>query len=96
MKKKWKLSAVLLVVVLVGALFAGCGSGDTTIKMATKPMTEQYILGSMMKTLIEQDTDLTVELTEGVGGGTSNISQLWKRETLIFIQNIPEQAGTTS
>ena len=49
MKKKWKLSAVLLVVVLVGALFAGCGSGDTTIKMATKPMTEQYILGSMMK-----------------------------------------------
>ena len=41
--------------------------------MATKPMTEQYILGSMIKILIEQDTDLTVNITEGVGGGTSNI-----------------------
>ena len=96
MKKKWKLSAVLLVVVLVGALFAGCGSGDTTIKMATKPMTEQYILGSMMKTLIEQDTDLTVELTEGVGGGTSNIQPAMEKGDFDFYQNIPEQAGTTS
>ena len=37
------------------------------------PMTEQYILGEMLNTLIEHDTDLKVELTQGVGGGTSNI-----------------------
>lgn len=36
-------------------------------------MTEQYVMGEMLKLLIEQDTDLTVELTQGVGGGTSNI-----------------------
>ena len=36
-------------------------------------MTEQYILGEMLDILIEQDTDLNVELTQGVGGGTSNI-----------------------
>lgn len=43
------------------------------INIATKPMTEQYIMGEMLKTLIEQDTKLSVKLTEGVGGGTSNI-----------------------
>lgn len=46
---------------------------EDTIHIATKPMTEQYILGEMLDLLIEQDTDLNVELTQGVGGGTSNI-----------------------
>lgn len=44
-----------------------------TIHIATKPMTEQYVLGEMLELLIEQDTELEVELTQGVGGGTSNI-----------------------
>ena len=44
-----------------------------TIHIATKPMTEQYILGEMLDILIEQKTNLNVELTQGVGGGTSNI-----------------------
>lgn len=36
-------------------------------------MTEQYILGEALDILIEQDTGLNVELTQGMGGGTSNI-----------------------
>lgn len=47
--------------------------GKDTIRIATKPMTEQYVIGEMLDILIEQDTDLDVELTQGVGGGTSNI-----------------------
>ena len=47
--------------------------GKDTIRIATKPMTEQYVIGEMLDILIEQDTDLEVELTQGVGGGTSNI-----------------------
>ena len=43
------------------------------IQIATKPMTEQYILSEMLKLLIENDTDYTVEITKGIGGGTSNI-----------------------
>jgi osmoprotectant transport system permease protein len=43
------------------------------IKIATKPMTEQYILGEMLKQTIEAKTDYTVEITKGIGGGTSNI-----------------------
>lgn len=46
---------------------------SATIHVATKPMTEQYIMGNMLKDLIEQDTDLKVDITQGVGGGTSNI-----------------------
>lgn len=43
------------------------------IHIATKPMTEQYILGEMLKVLIEEKTDYQVEVTKGIGGGTSNI-----------------------
>ena len=75
-----KVAACLLVVVMTVSA-AGCGSekketgkGITgTIKIATKPMTEQYILGEMLKQLIENKTDYKVEVTKGIGGGTSNI-----------------------
>ena len=62
---------VILLFAVVAAVFQK-GKKDT-IHIATKPMTEQYILGEMLDILIEQDTDLNVEVTEGVGGGTSNI-----------------------
>ena len=42
------------------------------VRIATKPMTEQYILGEMLGLLIEQ-AGYDVEITKGVGGGTSNI-----------------------
>lgn len=69
--------AVLAAVALaIGGGFAAfnqtTNKGDT-IHLATKPMTEQYILGEMLSTLIEHDTSLKVELIQGVGGGTSNI-----------------------
>ena len=54
----------------VPGMLAGAGG---TIHEATKPMTEQYVMGEALKMLIEHDTNLKVELTEGVGGGTSNI-----------------------
>ena len=66
-----KLTVALLVAFALvgGAVFAGGKKeAGVAIQMATKPMTEQFILASMMQTLIQQDTDLTVELTEGVGG----------------------------
>ena len=43
------------------------------IKIATKPMTEQFILGEMLKLVIEDTTDYSVELTKGIGGGPNNI-----------------------
>ena len=43
------------------------------IRIATKPLTEQYILSEMLKLVIEDQTGYAVEITKGIGGGTSNI-----------------------
>ncbi len=68
------LGLAALILCLLGLLAAVLSSRKgETIYIATKPMTEQYVLGEMLDILIEQDTDLEVELTQGVGGGTSNI-----------------------
>lgn len=74
--KKLKWVSIGLVIALV-ILLVGRGlvkKADTkTINIATKPMTEQYIIGSMLKQIIEDKTDLNVNIIQGVGGGTSNI-----------------------
>lgn len=76
MKKKMK-KKILTLALTAGMLFtamaaAGCGE-EKTIHIASKPMTEQYILTEIMKALIEENTDYQVEITKGVGGGTTNI-----------------------
>ena len=72
-QKRWLAGLCAILVLICGGLgIVGQNSSDT-IRIATKPMTEQYILGEMLDLLIEQDTDLDVALTQGVGGGTSNI-----------------------
>ena len=82
--------AVLACVALIGSNVLG-GAGDKTIQIATKPMTEQYILGEMLKELVEQDTDLKVVLTQGVGGGTSNIEPAIEKGDFDLY---PEYTGT--
>ena len=79
---KKRLLAVFMAALMVLSL-AACGgdkpqSADNKenlepIKIATKQMTEQYILGELLKALIEAKTDYTVEITKGIQGGTSNI-----------------------
>ncbi len=75
MKKIKRIAALALALALVLAL-AGCGGGESAgagpVRIATKPMTEQYILGEMLGLLIE-DAGYEVEITKGIGGGTSNI-----------------------
>lgn len=75
MKNGLKKTAVFgaAAVLLASALLTGCGGTTESIKIASKPMTESYILTEMLKQLIEHDTDYTVEITKGVGGGTTNI-----------------------
>lgn len=93
-KKENKIIAVIAAItvfaIVLGAVAPGAGK-KKTIKIATKPMTEQYIIGEMLDILIENDTNLNVELTQGVGGGTSNIEPaLEKGEFDMY----PEYTGT--
>ncbi|GAA0076520.1 hypothetical protein UT300005_08980 [Clostridium sp. CTA-5] len=72
LKKHYKKFSVLIVFILAISML-GCSNKSSTIKIATKPMTEQFILGEMLALLIENNTDLKVQIIKGVGGGTSNI-----------------------
>ena len=70
MKMKKAISALLLTCVVCA--LSACGKKEP-IKIASKPMTEQYILTEIIAQLIEAETDYEVEITKGVGGGTTNI-----------------------
>lgn len=73
-KKKLAVSCVLfLCTVLITVSVITPPNKADTIRIATKPMTEEFIVGEMLRQLIEANTDLYVEVTKGVGGGTSNI-----------------------
>lgn len=87
---------MLFVTVLVIISFSSCSSkqGKTEEKkivLASKPMTEQFIIAEMLIDLIEQDTDITIVYKEGIGGGTSNIHPaMTSGEVDIY----PEYTGT--
>jgi len=66
-------AGLLVFVLLAGGVFYGVRGKKDVIRIATKPMTEQFVMGEMLKLLIEHNTNLSVRLTPGVGGGTSNI-----------------------
>lgn len=71
--KPFVVAMSLLVGIVVGLgiyLFTNKKEG---INIASKPMSEQYIIAEMLKFLIEQDLGVDVKLTLGVGGGTANI-----------------------
>ncbi len=85
-----------MMVVCVAIILSACSqSGDTDsekkVVLASKPMTEQYILGEILTELIEKNSDITVEKKFGIGGGTSNIHPaMLKGEIDIY----PEYTGT--
>lgn len=71
--RKLKMVIGLSLIGIMSFTLGGCLKEKETIKIATKPMTEQFILSEMLKIIIEKDTELNVEITKGIGGGTSNI-----------------------
>jgi len=88
MNKKILASALALVMVIS---LVGCGNKTKKVVVASKPMTEQYILAEMITALIESNTDIKVEKKLGIGGGTSNIQPaMLKGEIDIY----PEYTGT--
>ena len=92
-KKANRIMAVSAFVLIVAVVIASVvpDNKKDTIHIATKPMTEQYVLGEMLDILIEQDTDLNVEITQGVGGGTSNIQPAMENGEFDLY---PEYTGT--
>ena len=93
--KKWKKIAAAAVIgtAAISALtLGGCAKKEQgNIKIASKPMTEQYVLTEIIGQLIEHDLGVKVEITKGVGGGTTNIQPaLLKGDFDLY----PEYTGT--
>ena len=85
-----KILVSILTLVMIMSL-ASCSKTEKKIVIASKPMTEQYILAEMLSQLIEANTDIKVEKKLGIGGGTSNIQPaMLKGEIDIY----PEYTGT--
>lgn len=81
----------LLLPLALFVFFFSCGEKKNTIRIATKPMTEQFILAEMLSALIQDNTDYNVAITKGIGGGTNNIHPaLLKGEFDLY----PEYTGT--
>jgi len=89
--QKYKKVISLLVVLSLLASVMGCKKDDKKVVIASKPMTEQFILVEMIAQLIEENTDITVELKLGIGGGTSNIHPAMEKGE---IDIYPEYTGT--
>ena len=68
-----KALGLLLGILFISTLFGCQGNDEDTIVIASKPMTEQYILVEMLTYLVEDNTELEVDQEMGIGGGTSNI-----------------------
>lgn len=67
-----RILVTFLVLLLLVSVF-GCAKDEKKVVIASKPMTEQYILVDMLTQLIEANSDIVVEQKLGIGGGTSNI-----------------------
>lgn len=88
MPKRFGWLAIVCVVALLGI---GCKKEPDVIVIASKPVTEQFILAEMLTYLVEAHTDLSVRQTLGIGGGTSNIHPaLLKGDIDLY----PEYTGT--
>jgi len=76
-RKNIKIPSIFLIsivlAVLISIIIPYFKKETDTINLATKPMTEQFIIGNMLEIMIENDTNIEVNVTQGVGGGTSNI-----------------------
>lgn len=69
---------ILIIFFAIAMLFTSCAKEDEIVRIATKPMTEQYILGEMLGLLVEK-AGYEAEITKGIGGGTSNIQPAMER-----------------
>ncbi|MBR7928293.1 ABC transporter permease subunit [Aerococcaceae bacterium zg-ZUI334] len=81
----------MAILVIVSSVFLYSNKKIETVELASKPTSEGYVLAELVAELIENDTNLKVNITHGVGGGTSNIHPaLLKGEFDMY----PEYTGT--
>lgn len=71
--KKTKIALLSLIIIALLSSVLYQRGRKNSIEIASKPTTEGYILAEIVGELIKNDTGLDVNITHGIGGGTSNI-----------------------
>ncbi len=72
-KRKYFIPAAVGLLIVASFGLSGYFNHREKIELASKPTTEGYILAEIVGMLIEDKTELSVNITHGVGGGTSNL-----------------------
>lgn len=88
-----KLIALFTCLVITIGVLAGCGgskAGGNTVVIGTKDYTEEIILGEIFKLIIEEKTDLKVDLKSNLGATTVCFNAIKKGDLDIY----PEFTGT--
>ncbi|MGL4570770.1 MAG: ABC transporter permease/substrate-binding protein [Clostridium sp.] len=89
---KRKLVAVCILLISICLLIMNSFKNENKLVIASKPMTEQYILTEIIGQLVEEKSNIEVEIKKGIGGGTANIHPaIVKGEIDIY----PEYTGTS-
>ncbi|MGF7430229.1 glycine betaine ABC transporter substrate-binding protein [Thermoanaerobacterium thermosaccharolyticum] len=63
-----KIISAILALVIISALISGCGKSSGTVVIGSKNFTEQIIMGNILATLIEKNTNLKVVRKLNLGG----------------------------
>ncbi|TCW36775.1 osmoprotectant transport system substrate-binding protein [Thermohydrogenium kirishiense] len=63
-----KIISAILTLVIISALISGCGKSSGTVVIGSKNFTEQIIMGNMLATLVEKNTNLKVVRKLNLGG----------------------------
>jgi len=76
---------VMLTIVLLAGIFAGCGGGDKIV-IASKQFTENILLSEIYAQLIEKKTDIKVERKQNLGGTLVCFPALDKGEVDMYFE----------
>lgn len=90
MKRRIRITGLVLALIMAAALLTGCGKKAATVTVGSKQFTESILLGEMFAQLMEAHTELEVERKLNLGGTSVCFPALEKGE----IDMYAEYSGT--
>ncbi|MGF7397766.1 glycine betaine ABC transporter substrate-binding protein [Thermoanaerobacterium thermosaccharolyticum] len=81
-----KIISAILALVIISALISGCGKSSGTVVIGSKNFTEQIIMGNMLATLIEKNTNLKVVRKLNLGGTDVAFNALKSGDIDVYVE----------
>ncbi|WP_434642529.1 glycine betaine ABC transporter substrate-binding protein [Thermoanaerobacterium thermosaccharolyticum] len=81
-----KIISAILTLVIISALISGCGKSSGTVVIGSKNFTEQIIMGNMLATLVEKNTNLKVVRKLNLGGTDVAFNALKSGDIDVYVE----------